>query len=429
MSDRGISDLLHEIKLTRDVLAAADAERIRKFESKADKGELDRLSADMVQKTSALQAAVTSISLRLGRPGGSATDANAVSLRENAKGLLESKYFNSVTKNGNVNFNPSSEELDEAEVAISAMKRMMKITSLDQLSGLERKALSNFNLGASGFLLPPEMSSRILSCLVEPSDVASLMSNITIAGPSIQFMVDEVVAVAAWACETSCFANNPQPNLTEGLGQLEIKAETIRYVACTSGDILSDSAVNIEAWLFAKVAKAFRALISSAIMVGDGIGKPLGILNVAAGIPICDTSANTPAGQFTWQDLISLKFAVPLQYHSSGVYLCNQNTFGLLLTMSDALGRPLMIAMPTDVSQYYINGSPVRIVSQMPDCAPGATPMAFGDWNSTYMVVTRKSVAMQHDPYSSGFCHLFKFEGRVGGGVICPNASRLLRIK
>jgi hypothetical protein len=114
------------------------------------------------------------------------------------------------------------------------------------------------------------------------------------------------------------------------------------------------------------------ATISNAVMTGDGIGKPLGLLNIAAGIPICDTAAGTPAGQFTWQDLVSLKFAVPLQYHKAAVYLCNQATFGLLLAMSDALGRPLMITMRTEASIWYINGSPVRIVSQMPDCTPGA---------------------------------------------------------
>jgi hypothetical protein len=34
-------------------------------------------------------------------------------------------------------------------------------------------------------------------------------------------------------------------------------------------------------------------------MHGSGIGMPIGILNPNAGIPICDTSENTPPGQFT----------------------------------------------------------------------------------------------------------------------------------
>jgi hypothetical protein len=33
------------------------------------------------------------------------------------------------------------------------------------------------------------------------------------------------------------------------------------------------------------------------------------------------------------------------------------------------------------------------------------------------------------DPYSAGWCTLFKFESRVGASVLCPNAMRLLRIR
>src|SRR5262249_13611636 len=107
----------------------------------------------------------------------------------------------------------------------------------------------------------------------------------------------------------------------------------------------------------------------------------------------------------------------------------NQDTFAKGLTMSDSTGRPIMIAMPTDSGQFMINGSPVRIVAQMPNVAPGTTPVAFGNWNKAYMVVNRKAVTMQQDPYSAGFCVLFKFEARVGGGIICPNAARLIRVR
>src|SRR5262252_877737 len=42
---------------------------------------------------------------------------------------------------------------------------------------------------------------------------------------------------AAWACESSCFANNPQPDVTEGLGELEIKTESLRFVVCVGNDL------------------------------------------------------------------------------------------------------------------------------------------------------------------------------------------------
>jgi HK97 family phage major capsid protein len=68
-------------------------------------------------------------------------------------------------------------------------------------------------------------------------------------------------------------------------------------------------------------------------------------------------------------------------------------------------------------------------VSQIPDVAPGSTPIAFGNWKRAYLIVWRKAVSMMADPYSAGYCTLFKFEARVGGATVCPNAARLLRIK
>lgn len=99
----------------------------------------------------------------------------------------------------------------------------MHSTSIDQLPMDQRKALSAFSFGSSGFILAPEMSSEILSCLEDVSDIAGIMRNISISSSSIKFMVDnEFWDVAAWACDASCFANNPTKQIGSGIGELEI---------------------------------------------------------------------------------------------------------------------------------------------------------------------------------------------------------------
>jgi HK97 family phage major capsid protein len=87
------------------------------------------------------------------------------------------------------------------------------------------------------------------------------------------------------------------------------------------------------------------------------------------------------------------------------------------------------IGSPTDSGVFLINGSPVVLSTQMPNCIPGATPVAFGGWDAVYTVANRKATTMQADPYSAGFCILFRFEARVGGAVTCAGAARLLRVK
>ena len=172
-----------------------------------------------------------------------------------------------------------------------------------------------------------------------------------------------------------------------------------------------------------------RATINQALILGSGVGMPMGILNPNAGIPICDTAVSTPAGQFTWQDLVMLKWEIPMQWQAGASFLMNQRTFALLMTMSDVQGRPLLPGMPTGTVPLQIAGTPIMVVTQMPDVAPGSIPIAIGNWRKVGMIVWRKAVTMQQDPYSAGYCVLYKFEARVGAGILCPNAARLLRVR
>src|SRR6516225_6186014 len=107
-----------------------------------------------------------------------------------------------------------------------------------------------------------------------------------------------------------------------------------------------------------------------------------------------------------------LKYEVPMQWHAGGSYIMNQRTFALLLTMSDALNRPLWGQLPGGVPGFMLAGSPIVIVSQFPDVQPGATPVAFGDWKAAYTIVNRRATTMLADPYSASFCTLFRFDAR-----------------
>jgi HK97 family phage major capsid protein len=71
----------------------------------------------------------------------------------------------------------------------------------------------------------------------------------------------------------------------------------------------------------------------------------------------------------------------------------------------------------------------VVLATQFQDCIPGATPIAFGNWDKVYTLANRKAVQMQIDDYSAGFCRLWKWEARIGGAITCNRAARLLRIK
>jgi hypothetical protein len=170
---------------------------------------LDERDSATRSRLATLEATVNDLMRRAGRPSAGFGETDE---RTQAVELLRMKHHASLTKHdplfGEPNF--SSEQVSEATLAIKGIKTLMHSTSIDQLPLDQRKALSAFSFGSQGFMLAPEQSNEILSCLVDIPDITALMRNISISGSSIKFFVDnETWDVAAWACESSCFANNP----------------------------------------------------------------------------------------------------------------------------------------------------------------------------------------------------------------------------
>ena len=158
-----------------------------------------------------------------------------------------------------------------------------------------------------------------------------------------------------------------------------------------------------------------RATINAAVLLGDGIGKPLGLLNSNGGIPICEVSPATAPGKFSWQDLMMLKYEIPMQWMDGSSYLMNQRTFALLQTMSSAEGRPLFGPMGTAApgTGFQFAGSPINIASQMPDVQPGSTPVAFGNWK-------------RRTPSSRESCRRFKSILLAPGSAVCTSSKPVL---
>jgi HK97 family phage major capsid protein len=84
-----------------------------------------------------------------------------------------------------------------------------------------------------------------------------------------------------------------------------------------------------------------------------------------------------------------LKFQIPMQWLDGSAFYMNQNTFALLQSMSSAEGRPLFgqFGTATPGTGFSFAGSPIRIVSQLPDVAPGSTPILFGYLRAAYLLV------------------------------------------
>jgi HK97 family phage major capsid protein len=243
--DRGVAELIAQIEKASANLAAGD------------------------RRVDEIERAVNQLLAKACRPGFSAELSESADFeRKSAAEMCAIRHAERVPKDDGINkaYNPSSGEIDEALAARRPFSHAVRHGSPAKLDAFEQKSLSAFSFAVTGMLLPPERMSEILSCIVYPSSLAGLMGRVNISGPSAVLLIENPrMGLGAWACEGSCFANNPMADLSEGLGQLEIKPETIRFVACATRDFLEDAAVSAENWIMRRISEGMEATINNAM--------------------------------------------------------------------------------------------------------------------------------------------------------------------
>jgi HK97 family phage major capsid protein len=240
--DTGLADLFRDVKTASENIATAETRTTRSI------AELRKSSLDLESKYDGLESSVNDLWKRVQRPGAEGFNGD-VDERKDAIGHCVVKDNLTVPRvEGNASvYVPTSSEIDDAVLARKAFRNYFRHGDVNRLDLVERKSLSSFAFGNVGWIVSPQMSNQVLSCLVDPTDLAGLVNHVPISGGSIKFPIDNArLDTADWACNASCFANNPLPDLQNGLGELEIKAESLRFVACAGNDLLADASFPIE---------------------------------------------------------------------------------------------------------------------------------------------------------------------------------------
>src|SRR5215831_5788107 len=208
-------------------------------------GVLDARDSRFTKRLDALEGTINDILRKMQRPGAE-PNHGADSERNAAIDFCVLKHDIDVPKTDGTQatYIPSREMIDTAMTATRAIRSLFRHGNFERLDPTEKKSLTSLSFGSNQFFLPPQMSDRVLSCIMDPTDVAGLMGQETASGGSLKFLIDnQRMQDAAWACEAACFANNPAPDLQDGLGEL---------------------------------ATGFRNTINRAVMFGNGLGMPLG---------------------------------------------------------------------------------------------------------------------------------------------------------
>jgi HK97 family phage major capsid protein len=301
------------------------------------------------------------------------------------------------------------------------------------LRALEQKALSAGSNPDGGFLVPPEIETKIGERLFNISPIRALASIRSISSNIYKKPMMATGAVAGWVGETDA---RPQTN-SPLLDELSFPAMELYAMPAATTTLLEDSAVDIDEWLAQEVDRVFAAQEGSAFVTGDGNTKPKGFI-----------SYNTvPNASWTWGNigyvpsgiaggfsstapsdvLVDLIFALKAGYRQNAAFVMNRKTQSLIRKFKDTTNNYIWQPPASPSGRASLMNFPVHDVEDMPDIAANSLSVAFGDFMRGYLIVDRAGVTLLRDPYTAKPYILFYTTKRVGGGVQDYDAIKLLK--
>lgn len=280
-----------------------------------------------------------------------------------------------------------------------------------------------------GYLAPAEFVAEVLKGLVQISPMRQLANVRSIAASSLIRPIRTGRPTAKWVGEVET-----RTGTESTYGQSETPVHEASCYVDVSQQLLEDAAVNVEAEVASDLAEEFGRLESVAFVNGDGIKKPLGIMNVP-GISYTPSGAasdfaTTSTTVSPADALINLMYAMQPFYRNNGSWLMNGSTLAKVRKFKDAQGQFIWQPSIRDGEPETILGRPVVEAVDMPDVGADTFPIIFGDFTRAYQIVDRVNFALLRDPYSVATSGLVRFHARrrVGGGVLLTEAVRKLKI-
>jgi HK97 family phage major capsid protein len=299
-----------------------------------------------------------------------------------------------------------------------------------QLARIEGKALSIGAAADGGHVAPAELDRLIERRLRQTSPMREIATVRTTSAISFKKPISTTEAAAGWASETGERTQTATPSLA----LMEFPtAELYANIAATQA-LLDDAFVNIESWIAGEVEQVFAGKERAAFVSGDGSSKPKGFLaytTVADASHEWDKIGYIAAGGATFpatapvDKLYDLAYALKSGFRQNARFVMNRKTVSAIRKLKE---NDRYIWQPeTQTAGATILGFPVTEMEDMPDIAANAFAVAFGDFESGYLIVDRAGVRVLRDPFTAKPYVLFYVTKRVGGGVQNFEAIKLLK--
>lgn len=330
---------------------------------------------------------------------------------------------------------PQDVGVEEFRAYKSAFVNMMRKDS-KALSSEEHKALQVGVEADGGFLVPADISGRIVNRVYELSPIRSIANVQSISSDRLEGIADLGEAADGWVGETETRADTNTPQI----GKYEIPAFEQYAQPKATQKLLDDAAVDVEAWLARKVADRFARREGAAFITGTGVASPRGFASY--------TTAATADASRSWGQLehvvsgangaflttvaqadclFDLEGAFKTAYLANARIVTRRTVLTAIRKFKDQQGQYLWQPGLQAGKPAQLIGYPLVMAEDMPALATGSLSLAMGDFSEGYQIVDRLGVRVLRDPYTDKPYVKFYSIRRVGGAVVNFEAIKFLK--
>lgn len=234
----------------------------------------------------------------------------------------------------------------------------------------EARALSAVTGSAGGYTVPVETYNQIVKRLDFYSQLRQVARVLTTgSGITINIPTDVAIGAPGIKAENTAFTES---DVT--LGSVPLGAFKYTRLLRIPTELLTDSIVDIEAYVADAFARSFALAEGQDHMVGPGSTAPNGLVTQAtSGVTIAHAAA------ISLDNMIDLQYSVAPQYRMNGTYMVSDATAQAMRKFKDSQGRYLwemnvQLGQPDTFAGKRVIEDPF-----LSDLSAGGTPAVFGD--------------------------------------------------
>lgn len=274
-----------------------------------------------------------------------------------------------------------------------------------------------------GFLVPDEFERTLVEALEENNIFRTLANVINTASGDRKIPVVASKGTASYVDEEGLI-----PDSDDAFGQVSIGAYKLATMIKVSEELLNDSVFNLEQYIAKEFARRIGTKEEEAFILGDGTGKPTGILAATGGAQLGVTTAGATA--ITFDEIIDLFYSLKAPYRKNATFLMNDATVKAIRKLKDSAGQYLWAPSMTAGTPDTILNRPVVTSSYVPTIEAAAKTIAFGDFGY-YWIADRQGRSFQrlNELFAATGQVGFKASERHDGKLILPEAIKILQQK